>query len=130
MSIGRNIAIIGAGAAGSSAAFFLHKQLLFLAQRDKVEITVYEKEFRVGGRTTVIHPYNNSEYDPVEIGASIYVSANLHLVHAIEQFNLSPKYQEVDDNHVTYLYDGEKILVDMDNVATRCVFERIKSRID
>lgn len=122
MLIARNIAIIGAGAAGSSAAFFLHKQLHTLAHRDQVEITVYEKESRVGGRTTVIYPYNDSKYDPVEIGASIFIPENFHLTHAVEQFKLSLKYRDVDDNHVTYLYDGEKILADMDDLATRCVF--------
>jgi prenylcysteine oxidase/farnesylcysteine lyase len=84
LSIVRRIAIIGAGAAGSSAAFFLHKQLLTLAHRDKIEITIYEKEPRVGGRAAIIHPYNDSKYDPVEIGASIYASVNLHLIRAIE----------------------------------------------
>ncbi len=122
MSIVQRIAIIGSGAAGSSAAFFLHKQLLTLAHRDKVEITIYEKESKVGGRATIIHPYHDSKYDPVEIGASIYISANLHLVRAIKQFNLIREYREIDDNHVSYLYDGKTILVDMDNVITRCVF--------
>ncbi|CAF1264080.1 unnamed protein product [Adineta steineri] len=115
----RHIAIIGAGAAGSSAAFFLHKQLLTLGDRDKVEITVYEKESKVGGRAALIHPYNDSKYDPAEIGASIYASVNLHLVRAIEQFGLNPAYRIIDDNHVSYLYNGKTILVDMDNVSSR-----------
>ena len=121
-SIVRKIAIIGAGAAGSSAAFFLHKQLLTLARRDQIEITVYEKESSVGGRAAIIRPYNDLKYDPVEIGASIYVSANLHLIRAIEQFNLSPKLLQTDDDHVTYLYNGKTMLVDMDHLANRCPF--------
>ncbi|CAF2887906.1 unnamed protein product [Rotaria sp. Silwood2] len=115
----RHIAIVGAGAAGSSAAFFLDKQLLTLGHRDKVEITIYEKEARVGGRTATIHPYNDPKYDPVEIGASIYASVNLHLKRAIEQFNLRPKFRKIDENHDTYLYNGKTILVDMDDLTTR-----------
>ena len=118
----RHIAIIGAGAAGSSAAFFLHKQLLTLASRSNVKITVYEKEASVGGRAAIIYPYNDLNYNPVEIGASIYVPTNLHLVRAIQQFNLRQKTDGIDGNSVTYLYDGKAILVDMDDVASRYVF--------
>ncbi|CAF4101235.1 unnamed protein product [Rotaria magnacalcarata] len=115
----QRIAIIGAGAAGSSAAFFLNKQLSILACRDKVEITIYEKETRVGGRAAIIHPYNDPKYNPVEIGASIYASVNLHLKRAIEQFNLSPKFLDIDNTHNTYLYNGKTVLVDMDDPTTR-----------
>lgn len=121
-SIVRHIAIIGAGAAGSSAAFFLHKQLLTLASRSNVKITVYEKEASVGGRAAIIYPYNDMNYNPVEIGASIYVPANLHLVRAIRQFNLRQKNDAIDENSVTYLYDGKSVLVDMNNAAARYVF--------
>ncbi|CAF1578543.1 unnamed protein product [Rotaria magnacalcarata] len=115
----QRIAIIGAGAAGSSAAFFLNKQLSILACRDKVEITIYEKETRVGGRAAIIHPYNDPKYNPVEIGASIYASVNLHMKRAIEQFNLSPKFLDIDNTHNTYLYNGKTVLVDMDDPTTR-----------
>lgn len=115
----RHIAIIGSGAAGSSAAFFLHNQLHSLARRDNVEITIYEKELRIGGRAAIVHPYNDTKYDPIELGASIYVSANLHLVNAIKQFNLSEKYVEFDDNHGTYLYNGKAIIADMNNLIAR-----------
>jgi prenylcysteine oxidase/farnesylcysteine lyase len=73
------IAIIGAGAGGSSAAWKL-SQLAPHAQ-----ITVYEANDYVGGRSTTVE----IEGTPVELGASIFVEVNKHLVSFVRLFNLT-----------------------------------------
>jgi prenylcysteine oxidase/farnesylcysteine lyase len=36
-----------------------------------------------------VYPYDSREYDPIELGASIFVGANKNLMRATEEFNLS-----------------------------------------
>ncbi|KAH8918249.1 hypothetical protein BT69DRAFT_1354049 [Atractiella rhizophila] len=86
------VAIIGAGAAGSSAAFFLSHLSSSVSTLPPVDITVYERRPYVGGRSTVIIPFINNDELPqgfestiaddvelVELGASIFVEANRNL---------------------------------------------------
>ncbi|KAF2768984.1 Prenylcysteine oxidase [Teratosphaeria nubilosa] len=81
-----NVAIIGAGAAGSSSAYHLSK---FAAEANiPVNITVFERDGHIGGRTTTVNAYNDAS-QPVELGASIFVEVNKILVDAVKQFNLS-----------------------------------------
>ncbi|KAH9845209.1 putative prenylcysteine lyase [Teratosphaeria destructans] len=81
-----NVAIIGAGAAGSSSAYHLSK--FAAAAEIPVNITVFERDGHVGGRTTTVNAYNDSS-QPVELGASIFVEVNKILVDAVQEFNLS-----------------------------------------
>ncbi|KAK4907051.1 hypothetical protein LTR49_023904 [Elasticomyces elasticus] len=65
-----NVAIVGAGAGGASTAYHLSK---FAATSGfAVNITVFERNDYVGGRTTTVNAYNDSLY-PVELGGSILV---------------------------------------------------------
>ncbi|RGP78090.1 prenylcysteine oxidase farnesylcysteine lyase [Fusarium longipes] len=99
-----NVAIIGAGAAGSSAAFHLRQYAL---EADiAINITVFEKTDRVGGRSLTVPAYNDPSL-PIELGASIFVGANPILVNATRQFQLpvsEPHRLENDD--VTAIWDG------------------------
>jgi prenylcysteine oxidase / farnesylcysteine lyase len=82
------VGIIGSGISGSSAAYFLHKSL-----GDNVEIAVYEKESRVGGRIQRI----NIGDEGFETGGSIIHSENQYLYHIVNELGLE-KVKHVYDN--------------------------------
>jgi prenylcysteine oxidase/farnesylcysteine lyase len=120
------IAIIGAGAGGSSAAFWIAKA----KERSglDVEVDIYERNDYIGGRkltvfiritsglrakfsggSTTVYPYNNTAYEPVEVGASIFVGVNKNLQRATLEFNLSLCGFEDDDGDLG-IWDGEQFL--------------------
>ncbi|KOS37865.1 hypothetical protein ACN38_g11319 [Penicillium nordicum] len=82
----KRVAIIGAGAGGSFAAYQLRK----LADKADipVDITVYERESYVGGRSTTVNVFDNPAY-PIELGASIFVQINYNLVNASRDLGLT-----------------------------------------
>lgn len=85
------IAIIGAGAAGTSTSYYLRK---FAEQAGiPLNITLYDRNDYIGGRSTTVDAYNDTA-QPVELGASIFVPANRILVNATEEFNLSVEQLE------------------------------------
>ncbi|KAG2753348.1 FAD/NAD(P)-binding domain-containing protein [Suillus brevipes Sb2] len=102
------IAIIGAGAGGSSAAFWISKA------KEKfgidVEIDVYERSDYIGGRSTVVYPYNDTTFAPLELGASIFVDANKNLMRASKEFNLTLTAFEDDDSN-TGIWDGQNFVL-------------------
>ena len=59
------IAIIGAGAGGSSAAFWASKAKARAGV--SVEIDVFDREQYVGGRSTTVFPYDDRTLDPIEV---------------------------------------------------------------
>ncbi|KAF3907152.1 hypothetical protein ABW21_db0205954 [Orbilia brochopaga] len=81
----KRVAVIGAGAAGSSAAYFLK------GYADKHEltanITIYERDNHIGGRTTTVDAYDDPK-QPVEVGGSIFVKVNRNLYEAAKLFEL------------------------------------------
>ncbi|EPS39133.1 hypothetical protein H072_7066 [Dactylellina haptotyla CBS 200.50] len=81
----KRVAIIGAGAAGSSAAYFLSEY----ARKAEFAInaTIYERCDYIGGRTTTVNAYDDPE-EPVELGGSIFVQINKNLYDAAKHFNL------------------------------------------
>ncbi|OAA73577.1 Prenylcysteine oxidase [Cordyceps fumosorosea ARSEF 2679] len=107
----RNVAIIGAGAAGASAAYHLSQYA-----RDEnlpVNITIFEKTPRVGGRTLTVHAYDDptSGEQPVELGASIFVTANRIMHDAALAFNLTlqdPMPSRKGD--LTIIWDGASVV--------------------
>jgi len=81
------IAIIGAGAAGASAAFYLAHFGALEKLGLQTEVTIFERSDYVGGRSTVVWPWNSDPYatpggsnleveEPVELGASIFVEVS------------------------------------------------------
>ncbi|OJJ51397.1 hypothetical protein ASPZODRAFT_138495 [Penicilliopsis zonata CBS 506.65] len=84
----KRVAIIGAGAGGSSSAYNLRKyadQSLL-----DVNITVFERASYVGGRSTTVNVFDDPAY-PIELGASIFVSVNHNLVNASRELGLMVK---------------------------------------
>ncbi|KAI3210596.1 hypothetical protein CBS147311_1371 [Penicillium roqueforti] len=82
----KRVAIIGAGAGGSFAAYQLRK--LADEANIPVEITVYERESYVGGRSTTVNVFDDPAY-PIELGASIFVQINYNLVNASRDLGLT-----------------------------------------
>lgn len=92
------VAIIGGGAAGTSSAYFLH-HLGVEEPHLEVDIDIFEANDYLGGRSTVIMPFEGeiddktdasaSPYAPIELGASIFVPANENLFKAAKVFNLT-----------------------------------------
>ncbi|KAF2087212.1 prenylcysteine oxidase-like protein 1 precursor, partial [Saccharata proteae CBS 121410] len=76
----------GAGAAGSSAAY--HLSQFAAAAGIPLNITVFERESHVGGRSTTVNAWGAPGV-PVELGASIFVEVNKILVDAVKEFGLS-----------------------------------------
>lgn len=77
------IAIIGSGAAGSSASYFLGAHFQGLGVGLDSEIVVFEKESRVGGRAAVAYVWQeevevaeDAGEEPVELGASIFAAVS------------------------------------------------------
>ncbi|KAM0788030.1 hypothetical protein ACM66B_006229 [Microbotryomycetes sp. NB124-2] len=115
------VAIIGAGAGGSSAAYFVS----FLSQHaDNVnietDVTVFDKNEFIGGRSFPIKPWLQDPYnfgyndkhdqddddEPVECGASIFVKANKNMHKAAKEFNLTLKPHGGEDGGMA-VWDGQ-----------------------
>ena len=77
-----------------------------------INITVFEKTDRVGGRTLTVNAFNNPE-ERVELGASIFVTDNHILYNATQMFNLTLgglRSPDFDASDFTAIWDGEKIV--------------------
>lgn len=81
----RRVAVIGGGPAGTSAAYWLNKvqeklEKLGRGREERIDVDLYEKETRIGGRTKVAYPFDDEErYDAVELGASIFADVNRNM---------------------------------------------------
>ena len=124
----RKIAVIGAGPSGSSAAWFLSKAQDKLRTEwqgvrsgsgadnceEELEVTVFEKEERIGGRTAVVYPYDDSaNQEPVELGASIFADVNRNMVRAAKYFNLTTGAKLGEEDSVTSIWDGQQFVVEV-----------------
>lgn len=106
----KNIAIIGAGAAGSSAAY--HLQQYADQEGLRLNVTVFEKTSHIGGRSLTVDAYGNPD-TPVELGASIFVEVNRILFDAARAFDLAlvvPGEGGKSAGDYTAIYDGERIV--------------------
>lgn len=91
----KRIAIIGAGSAGASTAYYLD-QFWSNTSLPAPNITVFERNTYIGGRTTTVYA-NDDESAPIELGASIFVAVNRNLVSAARALNLSTAAYGPDD---------------------------------
>ncbi|KAJ4984064.1 prenylcysteine oxidase [Stagonosporopsis vannaccii] len=109
----KRVAIIGAGAGGSSAAYHLARHAA--SSSIPTNITVFERASYIGGRTTTVDAWSDPAV-PIELGGSIFVDVNHILVNATRDFNLSIASQE--DSLATRLalpdlgiWDGEQFVL-------------------
>jgi prenylcysteine oxidase/farnesylcysteine lyase len=122
------VAIIGAGAAGSSAAFWLHEASSRLGKN--ISVDVFERSGYIGGRellfgpphtflgyksnaftgSTTVYPYDNTSFPPVELGGSIFVDANKNLVRAAQEFGLEVRTL-LEDGEQLGVWDGSQFLI-------------------
>ncbi|KAJ5693037.1 Prenylcysteine oxidase [Penicillium macrosclerotiorum] len=112
----KRVAVIGAGAGGSFAAYELRK----LADQAGVpiNITVFERASYIGGRSTTVDVFDNPAY-PIELGASIFVQINHNLVNASRDLGLTVRNadharpRETDDS--IGIWDGEQFVFTLKN---------------
>nr|KMM64579.1 hypothetical protein CPAG_00931 [Coccidioides posadasii RMSCC 3488] len=107
----KQIAIIGAGAGGSSAAYHLRKYADFFSI--PINITVFERSNYVGGRSMTVDLFDDPA-QPVELGASIFVKANSNLLKAAKKFGLKVKEADHDmprdSVHSLGVWDGSRFV--------------------
>jgi len=82
-----NLAVIGAGIGGCSAAYFARKYL------PHSKVTVYEMENRIGGR---VFTFNGKEMK-IELGATFFKPINKIVWHLVKEMNLKVKKLEPMD---------------------------------
>lgn len=119
------VAIIGAGASGTTAAYLLSKAQERLHEvhmqglpgcegavwPERVQTTVYERD-RVGGRVHHVHPLDDLQQAPVEMGASILSSANQHILYATDKFGIKRVPPEQIHGGGYGLWNGKEVLID------------------
>ncbi|KAF4854323.1 Farnesylcysteine lyase [Colletotrichum siamense] len=108
----KQVAIIGAGAGGSAAAYYLQQY----AEADGIEvnITVFEKTNHIGGRTLTVEAYDNP-LEQVELGASIFIEANQILYNASRRFGLPLMEPESGSDGFLGIWDGEQFVYTQDD---------------
>jgi prenylcysteine oxidase / farnesylcysteine lyase len=105
----------GGGAAGSSTAYHLRQY----AEQEgiAVNITLFEKRGRIGGRSTTENAYNDPT-QPVELGASIFVRANEILWNATQAFDLPLTDPGSDEAGLLGIWDGSTFVYQQDSESS------------
>lgn len=100
----RQIAIIGAGAAGSTTASYLKKY----AEESgiAINVTIFEKTDRIGGRTLTVNPFDDPSIR-LELGASIFIEKNKILYDSLAEFNLSKRDPDEGADPTLGIWDGD-----------------------
>lgn len=112
-----NVAIVGAGAAGSSTAYHLAKFAKDSDLERPINITIFEAESRIGGRCTTINALDDSRY-PVELGASIFVKINEILYNFTNENGLLTSTREGDGTEADFdlgVWDGTEFVFTISN---------------
>ncbi|ETS85460.1 hypothetical protein PFICI_03485 [Pestalotiopsis fici W106-1] len=111
----KQVAIIGAGAAGSSTAYHLRKYADEAGVA--VNITLFEKTERIGGRTLTVDAYDDP-MQPVELGASIFVNVNHILWNAAHDFNLPLIDPGPDEDTLLGVWNGDEFVFEQDSTTS------------
>ena len=93
-----NLAIIGAGIGGCSAAYFAHKYL------PKSKVTIYELENRIGGRVLTF----NDNKTHSELGASFFNPINKTVFNLVKEIGLKTK--KVEESLDIAIWNGTEII--------------------
>lgn len=103
----------GAGPAGSSAAYYLQD---YAAKAGiPLNITVFEKADRIGGRTLTINPYGDASVR-VELGASVFIQANQIIYGAMQQFGLSEMVPDASLSPTLGIWDGNSFVLKLNDL--------------
>ncbi|KAL1894102.1 hypothetical protein Cpir12675_003837 [Ceratocystis pirilliformis] len=104
----RNIAIIGAGAGGASTAYYLRK---FADEANiPVNITIFEKTNRVGGRSLTVNAWDKPGY-PVELGSSMFVPESGIVSSIVREAKLNFRYLEYSEGSSNAgVWNGEELV--------------------
>lgn len=110
----KRIAIIGAGAAGASSAYYLRQFLANSTLADKLSfnITVFERDSRIGGRAKTVNVYDDP-FTPTEVGAVAFIPENRIIVQAAEDLALvTVPWAEspADETGVFGIFDGKDVI--------------------
>ncbi|KAF9115235.1 hypothetical protein BGX27_008469 [Mortierella sp. AM989] len=100
----------GAGAGGSSTAYYLNNYLQPPQHSYKYQhsITIFDQSDRIGGRCSVFPVQNPGREDKyVEMGASIFVKVNYNLVDAAKEFGLKIKPL---DGEMLAIWNGKEFI--------------------
>ncbi|KAG9115769.1 hypothetical protein FRC07_007510, partial [Ceratobasidium sp. 392] len=76
---------------------------------NQLVVDVYDKNSYIGGRSTVVYPYGNTSFAPIEQGAAIFTDHNKNLMRAVHEFG----FQTYELSGVTDglgVWDGKKFL--------------------
>ncbi|KAL2860773.1 putative prenylcysteine lyase [Aspergillus lucknowensis] len=115
----KQVAIIGAGAAGASTAYSLRKYAE--ESGTPLNVTVFERAAYVGGRSTTVNVFDDPAY-PIELGASIFVKVNYNLVNASKELGLnvrgasSERPKEAEE--VLGVWDGKQFVFAMEDSSS------------
>lgn len=118
----KRIAVVGAGAGGSAACYFFKYDLnvdkilgegenpavLVQSLDSNFDVTLYERSDYIGGRSTII-PIKGDPRVQMELGASIFVTANKHLHAAVKVFNLEIDNKETPTAKLG-VWNGERLV--------------------
>ena len=63
-----------------------------------------------------MYPYGNTSLPPLELGASIFVSANKNLWRASDEFNLTRR--DFETGSTTGIWDGERFIITVSDFST------------
>ncbi|KAI1301761.1 Prenylcysteine oxidase [Halotydeus destructor] len=91
------VAIIGGGVGGSATAYFINRLI-----GDSVEIDLYEKSERIGGRVYAL-PFQQNKY---EAGGSILHPRNIYATALMEKFGLK-KSHGCSESGLAGIYNGK-----------------------
>ncbi|KAI6778134.1 Farnesylcysteine lyase-like protein [Emericellopsis cladophorae] len=100
-----NVAVI----AGSSTAYYLSRFAETLpTNAPALNITIFEKTDRVGGRSLTVSAPSGQ---PVELGASIFITKNEILLNATRDFDLAlGNLREGSPGDITAIWDGQEFV--------------------
>ncbi|RIB08319.1 Prenylcysteine lyase-domain-containing protein [Gigaspora rosea] len=105
----KTIAIIGAGAGGSSAAYWISEA--FANSSTSVKTTVYEQLPQVGGRALVYNYTRDNTQIFIELGASLFIDVNYHMTNSAKKFGLEfINYGEELPNAKVGIWDGNQFV--------------------
>ncbi|KAJ5211816.1 Prenylcysteine oxidase [Penicillium cinerascens] len=115
----KRVAVIGAGAGGSFAAYELRK--LADTADIHVDITVFERASYIGGRSTTVNAFEDPAY-PIELGASIFVQVNHNLVNASRDLGLDVRSadhaQPRETDESIGIWDGKEFVFTLKNSSS------------